>query len=162
MGLFIYSTFQKRLRDFCSVKIAYLFVYKQISCVNYLTYKNVWIFFFVRGQNCNIRKIAMLKNMTFYLSSPCFSSRSLCCWWWWNEAIEAPCAKNGKLFSANPKADCRLAFNASLYIEGLGAKEGLLALKSRILLVSHWEILEFNTWMERKDMRDMRIKKACR
>ena len=92
--------------------------------------------------------------MISYLSSPCFSSRSLCCWWWWNEAIEAPCAKNGKLFSANPKADCRLAFNASLYIEGLGAKEGLLALKSRILLVSHREILEIVTWMERKDMRD--------
>ena len=92
--------------------------------------------------------------MISYLSSPCFSSRSLCCWWWWNEAIEAPCAKNGKLFSANPKADCRLAFNASLYIEGLGAKEGLLALKSRILLVSHREILEIVTWMEREDIRE--------
>ena len=43
--------------------------------------------------------------------------------------MDAPeCAKNGKLFSANPKADCRLAFNASLYIDGFGANEGLLAL----------------------------------
>ena len=43
--------------------------------------------------------------------------------------MEAPeCAKNGKLFSANPKADCRLAFNASLYIDGFGANDGLLAL----------------------------------
>ena len=58
------------------------------------------------------------------------------------------------MFSANPKADCRLAFNASLYIEGLGAKEGLLALKSRILLVSHREILEIVTWMEREDIRE--------
>ena len=43
--------------------------------------------------------------------------------------MDAPeCAKNGKLFSANPKADCRLAFNASLYIDGFGANDGLLAL----------------------------------
>jgi hypothetical protein len=45
--------------------------------------------------------------------------------------MDAPeCAKNGKLFSANPKADCRLAFNASLYIDGFGANDGLLALPS--------------------------------
>ena len=46
--------------------------------------------------------------------------------------MEAPeCAKNGRLFSANPKADCKLAFNASLYIDGFGANEGLLALNHR-------------------------------
>ena len=51
--------------------------------------------------------------------------------------MEAPeWAKNGRLFSANPNADCRLAFNASLYIDGLGANEGLLALNDKIHLLT--------------------------
>ncbi len=94
----------------------------------------------VKARLCNFIFSKSLSSYCFakkkkcaYLSIPCFSSLSRCCWWWWNEAIEAaaapPCAKNGKLFSANPKADWRLAFNASLYIDGFGAKEGLLALK---------------------------------